>query len=124
MSARTAAAVVIHTEVRPHASKRDYLAGLEQRLSADRTPSWSGLRLLLGAGQAPFDDAPYSNSILPESARGFSDTLIQLEVEDRLTPGLSLIGVMAASRHQDEPLLTSLEDAEFAWVTVGLRWSF
>ena len=89
-----------------------------------KAPRWGGPQLDLGAGQAPFDDAVPDNALLPEASRGFSDSLIQLTIEEPVAPGLRLVGGVAAMRYQDEPLLDGLREAEFAWIAVGIAIRF
>lgn len=89
-----------------------------------RRPSWAGLRLELGAGQAPHDDAPASNALLPEGARGFSDSLMRLVLEGQISSGVTIEGGLAATRFLDEPILDGLMGAELAWFSFGLRFRF
>jgi hypothetical protein len=85
---------------------------------------WAGLRIELGAGQAPHDDAPPSNALLPAGVRGFSDSLMRLVVEGQVSTGVTFEGGLAATRFQDEPILDGLLDAELAWISIGLRFRF
>ncbi len=103
---------------------RDPLAGIEASQATPQGPGWAGVRLEIGAGQAPYDDAPSPNALLPIGTTGFSDSLMRLVIEEPVGGGISLLGSLAASRYQDEPILDGLRDSEFAWISFGIQFRF
>lgn len=90
----------------------------------DHEPSLGRVRVSFGANQAPYDDAPRSNGLLPTSARGFSGSVLRLEVGEPIGGGLEVTGGISAARYLDEPILSGIRDPELSWFSVGLRFSF
>lgn len=67
----------------------------------------------------------------PVRWRGFSmlssleeESLLQVGVTGPIRPGLSWTSELTAIRHLDEPMLDDLDNTDFGWVTVGLRFQF
>lgn len=122
------AAMVVDHRIPPRVPVRE--AGGSRRgrdpgsASGRPTPGWAGLRLDLGAGQAPYDDAPPTYALLPTGSGGFSGSLVRVVYEGTPVGGVSFQGGVAASRFQDEPLMSGLRDAELAWLSFGLRFRF
>ena len=96
------------------------------QLDPDQGPVDFGLAMHvnLGAGEAPFDDAMHA--IHPEGPgrTGFSDSVLQFSWRERMGETYGLHGTAALSRYQDLAIIDSLEDAELAWVVVGVHASF
>ncbi|MCP3920660.1 MAG: hypothetical protein GY711_34470 [bacterium] len=82
------------------------------------------LRFELGAGIAPYDDGHEPFELLPVDRPGFSDALMRMSWTRPITPGMRVVTTAAATRLQDLTVFETLQDAEVAWVTLGLHFSF
>lgn len=84
----------------------------------------TGLGFDFGSGQAPYDDGPHDNALMPDDDGGFSDALLQMTFHHGLGPGTGLVGAVGAARTQDVPLWDAIGEAEVTWVTVGFSVRF
>jgi len=96
------------------------------QLDPDQGPVDLGLavHVNLGAGEAPFDDAMHTIHPDGPGRTGFSDSVLQFSWRERMGETFGLHGTAALSRYQDLTIIDSLEDAELAWVVVGVHAAF
>ena len=78
----------------------------------------------LGAGDAPYDDGVRTIHGVETKRGGFSDTIIQMQWRQTVSPMASVHTGAALQRFQDLGILDGLSDAKFAWAIVGLQLRF
>ncbi|HPF13701.1 MAG: hypothetical protein H6830_06275 [Planctomycetes bacterium] len=82
------------------------------------------LVLDLGVGEVPFDDGAGEYQLDYRPVRGFSDALVQLELRARSGPGFAWYGIAAINRVQEETLLETVDQGDWAWFGVGVQYSW
>ncbi|MCP5021639.1 MAG: hypothetical protein GY930_07660 [bacterium] len=78
----------------------------------------------LGVGQAPYDDGFFDYAMDFSPLVGFSDALMQLEYRAHIQPGTSVFGIAAINRVQDETIIRAMGQNDWAWVAMGVQFSW
>ncbi|MFT4647259.1 MAG: hypothetical protein ACI9X4_000469 [Glaciecola sp.] len=78
----------------------------------------------LGVGEAPYDDGFFDYALDYSPLVGFSDALMQLEYRARIRPGTSVFGIAAMNRIQDETILQAMDQNDWAWIAMGVQFSW
>jgi hypothetical protein len=78
----------------------------------------------LGVGEAPYDDGFFDYALDYSPLVGFSDALMQLEYRARIRPGTSVFGIAAMKRIQDETIMQAMDQNDWAWIAVGVQFSW
>lgn len=78
----------------------------------------------LGVGEAPYDDGFFDYAMDFSPLVGFSDALMQLEYRAHIQPGTSVFGIAAINRIQDETIMQAMGQNDWAWVAMGVQFSW
>ncbi|MDF1837951.1 MAG: hypothetical protein P1V35_08785, partial [Planctomycetota bacterium] len=84
----------------------------------------SELIIDLGVGEAPYDDGFFDYALDYSPLVGFSDALMQLEYRAQLRPGTSVFGIAAMHRVQDETIMQAMDQNDWAWIAMGVQFSW
>ncbi len=78
----------------------------------------------MGIGEAPYDDGFLDYALDYSPLVGFSVSIMQLEYRARVQPGVSVFGIAAMNRIQDETIMHAMNENDWAWVSVGVQLSW
>ena len=77
-----------------------------------------------GVGEAPYDDSDHDLELDFRPVHGFSDALVQLEWRSQVAPGFSWHSIAAMNRVQEDTLMEMMDAGDWAWVGLGVQWSW